>query len=457
MFNPEAERKGLSDLAHGTLREIAIAVPSHIGVAEQQGLDPLYVIPLHQSVDRFETIKTTVRSVVAQRGRSNTELPTLILADNGVDEHAMRGVVEYMQISGVDVRVVDARPKVSTEKNAAHARNQALNHIASLREQNEQMRGPIVLMDSDSAFVEDDAMLHLLDTLEKHPRAQSVNGVVTLVSNVKQGYDQRSATKIGNSNNSSRVLPSLWRSDGSADLAAIVAFSSQIAGKTTGQLLRAGSVGPNNAYVQMPNGSAEDMIAALYQSRRGEICLNEQVHIIDQDRPNPDASLQQQMQWGEDHVYLQHALAQVGAQHRGILVLEPTEEGWLEWIVANTEDISGVVVHPVQLHQLLVNMRTGAHPEQSDTLGRDFFQLESTRLANVLTLLEERRGWSRKHVRTDLPRPINEAHKDGRYSDAAQTGRLLGNMLGVHALHACDNVFTIPQTFLYGMRQRAEW
>jgi regulator of replication initiation timing len=249
----------------------------------------------------------------------------------------------------------------------------------------------------------------------------------------------------------------LWRPDGNADLASIVAFSSQIAGKTTGQLMHPGAVGPHNAYVQMPNGSAEDMIAALYQSRKGEIYVNEQVHIIDQDRPNPDASLRQQLQWGEDHVYLQNALAQVGAQQAGILVLEPMGQGWVEWVAVGTEDVSGVVVYPAQLRRLLTDLHAQQAHECAQIQDNSFLQLESTRLANVLTILEERRAKSNMIIRTDLPHHLDEVRKDGRYTDVAQTGRLLGNMAGVHALHACDNAFTIPSTFLYGMRQSACW
>lgn len=456
MLNPEVLTHGITEEARTTLADIVSTRLSPIRVAEEAGLDPVYLVPLHQSSDRFETIKTTVRSIAAQE-KTHTKSPRLILSDNGVSASDMRGVVKHMQKVGVDVHVVDAQPRLRSEKNAAYARNKALEYISSAREQDEVLRGPIALIDSDSAFVENNALLRLRQTLDKNSQAQSVNGIVSLVHDVATSYEEA----INKSNRVNvgveRTLPSLWRQDGTADLAAIVAFSSQIAGKTTGQLVRQGAVGPQNAYVRMPNGSAEDMISALYQSRKGEIYVNEGVHVIDQDRPNPAASRVQQMQWGEDHVYLQQALVEAGVQRAGIQVLEPTPDGWVEWMVAGSEEVSGLVICPSQLTQLLdqvVGVQWEGMEDQIDSL---VIQMETTRLANVLTLIEERRGQSEYLLRSEFPQPTKTNTHVGRYTDMAQIGRLIGNMSGVHALHGDENVFAIPSTFLYGMRQQAQW
>ncbi len=456
MLNPEVLMHGVTEEAKITLGAIATTRPSSIRVAEEVGRDPVYLVPLHQSPDRFETIKTTVRSIVAQKNASG-ESPRLILSDNGVSPSDMRGVTAHMHNAGIDVHVVDAQPRMPSEKNAAYARNKALEYVAVAREQEEHLRGPIALIDSDSAFVEDDALLKLQGTLNDKTKAQSVNGVVSLVTDVEGSYNERISEKKEERIDVVRALPSLWRPDGTADLAGIVAFSSQVAGKTTGQLIRPGAVGPQNAYVRMPNGSAEDMISALYQSKKGDIYVNEGVHIIDQDRPNPAASRTQQMQWGEDHVYLQHALTEAGVQKAGIQVLEPSADGWVEWMVAGSDEVSGLVICPSQLTGLLQYISRADDLGLEDLIDPQVMQMETTRMANVLTLIEERRGQSEGVLRTELPHPVCTNTHAGRFTDMAQIGRLLGNMLGVHALHADTNVFTIPNTFLYGMRQQAQW
>ena len=135
MLSPEHVSPPHFGEARATLDEIVKTTPAHIGITQELGRDPVYVIPIHQSPDRFKTIQTTVRSIVAQQKRNDVVPTAEILADNGVAECDMRGVISHMENSGIDVHVVSAQPRIPSEKNAAYARNQALKYLGSVREQ----------------------------------------------------------------------------------------------------------------------------------------------------------------------------------------------------------------------------------------------------------------------------------------------------------------------------------
>ena len=441
---------GASQEAQDTIAEVVSTPARHLQVASERGLPPSCVVPIHPSPERLETIKTTFDSIAGQKN-PNDETPTVVLPNNGVDESGIRNIVEYAREVGVPLVVVDATPRSAEDKNAAFARNEALAHIGAQRGEDPRLRGPIALIDSDSAYVEHDGLDHLQRVLEENPRAQSANGAVSLVPDVRVAYESQRGSCVDVQN--PRKLPELWLPDGAADVASIVAFSSQIAGKTTGQLMRPGAVGPQNKYVQMPNGSAEDMIAALYQNKKGSVYAHGGVHIVDQDRTSPEASFAQQQSWGEDHVYLVDALSRVGGLAAGITVLEPTEGGWRQWTVPNSEEISGVVVNPREL--AMVAEWAIKHSDCIDDLG--VFDLGLRQMRNVLALIEQGREGASATNRQDLPKPVAPTEKVGRYAQEAQIGRLYGNMNAVQILHSEGDEQTIPPTFLYGMRQSASW
>src|SRR3989344_5008568 len=210
------------------------------------------IIPIHNDPKRVESLKIALEGI--RQNQSDQSPVKIVIADNGLNHAGVEEIKMTAIKKGLDLIFVDAAPLTDAEKGPAHARNVALKRVVSEAKENTEYRGPILLIDSDGSPLPG-TIQNLRRTLLERPHA-----VV--------------------------ALPSLWTPQGKVDLGSIVAFSSSVAGKTNGSMLSFSTASKllehaGRLYIQMPNKSAEDMIAATAFSKSGVIYLNSGAKVLD--------------------------------------------------------------------------------------------------------------------------------------------------------------------------------
>lgn len=409
------------------------------------------IIPSHGDVQREEQVELTLTVLGEQvprfQSRPYDHPVTVVIADNGMTDdfgRFVRGCAEY---HGLETKIINARPRNEQEKNPAFARNRALESIA----REEPVPGDtIVFIDDDSTFGPH-ALEGLDTTLRERERLNTVavfgNVVATPTLTFNSYHNTEWTTKGG-----IRVLPSLFKADGTYDLAAMVAFSSQVAGKLNGIAIQRHALDrfPTDSrrpFVTMPHKSGEDMAFMAALSRTGNIVQDSSITVLDPIRPDAHQTAQQQRRWGHDHVILATHLQKLGLLNDGLSVLEPDEDGsWKEWKLPGTEHLQGCVINPAEIRALVQHFPNLSQLGLSVT--PDALQYSS----ELLDVIDAARGNSTATPRTDLPRQANNGCVRGSLD--VKVSRLAGNLEGMFAQKYYAES---PQTIVLGTRQQGRW
>jgi hypothetical protein len=454
LYQQNGYHESLQNLLTGNLDDVKIT---------KQHTDAVTVLmPLHNAPDRIETGKLVLEGLTKQE---RTALQ-VVVADNGVSSDGARDIKAKADALGLPLTFADARPTEDRHRNPAYPRNKGLQAIKNYAAEDPAFRGPVFEIDSDCAPLPN-AVTHLKDSLQTADNAVAITADIIPVATLdKQVYDQY-ASQVPLSGET-HALPTLWTQNGKVDLASIVAFSSLVAGKTTGLLIDQDKVqqiirDSGELYVRMPHASAEDMIAATAFTRHGVIYRNSNAQVLDEARPTPKSTFEQQVRWGRDHVQLAHDLVDLQLLEPGITILEPTNGKWQQWRVPFIDTVNGTVINPNELRQSATDLETLLHEGQNDLVQdpNTVAKLEAGIIVvkKVLELIEAGRMYTTPVDRSDLPAPTTPKADNPRHTSLSRVSRLAGNILGMYDLYEQSAVSngSLPQVFLFGMRQSATW
>lgn len=415
----------------------------------------------------YDPFRADVREIGLEslRNQPDSHNHRLVIANNAQDpdKHALleQEVREKTAGLGFPITVVDATPQDPSQKSAAHARNLALKHIQEFGKHDEAFRGPVYLMDDDTATLPGGIEI-LRNTLYDHDDAVAVTANIIHVPELtREVLNQHLESQAAATNypRDEHQLPTVWTADGRIDVAAIVAFSSSIAGKTTGLLMhpehtRAIVQNAGEMYVPMPYRSAEDMIAATAFGKRGIIYRNPNARMLDEARPTPGQTRLQQHNWGRDHVMLLRDIAALHLAQKGIQVLEPEGDTWYSWTVPGSESFIGSIINPSQLARTVNMLRDTIADEPNAFMDQTDRVVKGTEnVLNVLRYVEEGRGTAIKIRRDELPKPSLD---NPRGDPNARIGRLAGNIMGMYDVQKV-RPHRIPRLFVFGHRQAGSW
>lgn len=425
--------------------------------------DTVVLLPIHDDPHRYETAALTLRSLTRQTRMGNVHV---LIADNGISPDGRARLESTAEDLGLPMTMVSAHPEEDSQRSPAYARNQALSALRVLREQDVSLRGPVLEIDSDNMALPY-AVDHMRETLYSQPDAVAVSGTIIPTQHLSEEA-MAQVPEADPRENVTRVLPNLWTADGKVDVLPIVAFSSQVAGKTTGFLMDPDLVGTimdyaNEVYVAMPSKSAEDMIASTAFRRHGVIYHDPRARFLDEARESEQRERSQQLRWGRDHAVLVHDLQRLGLVQEGVQVLEPHGGSWVIWQLPGTEGMNGFVINPADIRntagRVSAALRNGiAHEFTSDQLVTLDCGLDV--LGKILDQVDQTRPQAQGILRDDLPRPVIPDPDNPRFSTNAKNARLIGNLLGLSDIVDLERIrqtHSLPPAFLFGGRQAASW
>lgn len=448
------------------LYDAPLAVPrGEIRITKETNPNTVVLIPVHDD-RRMEAITVALSGLGRQTDRDSLQL---VIADNGMSTIGIEQIRTAATENNLNVTFVDARPTEEKHKAPAHARNVALAQIHALAKNDQAYRGPVLLLDSDCAPGSEDTIRRLRHTLARHDNIVAVAADTIPVEKLnKETYDDY--LKTPTTEGTVRVLPSLWTPTGKVRIGDIVAYSSQVAGKTTGLIIDQHKVWniidyAGGLYVAMPNRSAEDMIAAAALTRPTKgthrILSDSGAKILDEARQTPQQLQNQQIRWGRDHVILTKDLREMGLAESGIHILEPYDDTWLEWTVPNTDHITGYLINPKELLETSYQLESLLTSSELFTDRDDRTKITSgiRVLRRIIQAVEERRKEAAINFRPDLPSPKTPDPQNSRHSIVATTSRLTGNILGLYDIYPQASNFeaTCPNIFMFGLRQSGKW
>jgi glycosyltransferase involved in cell wall biosynthesis len=430
--------------------------------------DPLVIVPVHND-NRIPTLRHTFDSL-AEQERLNSGFQ-VVVSDNGLTDEGVQEIHGIAEGLGLGLTIVNARPEKESQKNAAHARNQAFQTIASLAEQDSRFRtNGVLLIDSDTALLPH-ALTELQQTYYRNPEVSAVQAVSVSAHDIGKEARVQYMSRHDIATGREQRLPKVYR-DGEIDIASIVAFGSDIATKTCGVFVDRVAMAKmgQKPFVQMPHGSAEDMVLAIGLGRHGDIYSNSRAQVLDLDRPNPSAIQAQRTNWGRDHAILFNDFVELKHIKPGIKIFEPINGQWVEWIIPGSEEwkipgseeeenVYGVIVNPEQLKstsQLVIDAEKNGTLDTLTSRELRDVQIGISHLQTVISRIDSVRDTVQKTVRPELPTPVPPNPSSIRFSNESLTGLLVGNILGM-----CDeqelSEDALPKRMFYGVRQSASW
>lgn len=410
------------------------------------------LIPIHTD-ERLPSIEHTLRSLSTQ-GEKTRDL-SIVIADNGISNEGRQHIEEFAKQNGLNhLAFADARPTSLEHKNAAHARNKALELIRWLVIQHPEYRQDgILMLDSDTALLPG-AVEELEKTYRKREGTVAVTAKNITVPNIDTDA-QSTYLKEANSSSQERALPKLYEQGKHVDISSIVAFGSDVATKTCGLFVDKKTINRlSKPFVIMPNGSSEDMLLTVALNNMGDIWHNPRAVVLDQARETPEQTKKQRKNWGRDHAILFTDLVSMGLAPKGLHILEPRGDIWAEWKVPNSDSIAGLIINPDQLKNLSLRLKEDIANEsypRSDELEEGIKTLE-----RITRHIDLTRNQTPTKIRTDLPQPIEPNPAQTRFSPEALIGLLAGNIQGMHEVQKIDKGI-IPQIVFFGVRQAANW
>lgn len=411
------------------------------------------LIPIHTD-ERLSSVEHTLRSLCNQ-GEKTRDL-SIVIADNGISNEGRSHIKELAKQNGLaSLTFADARPTSPEYKNAAHARNKALECIRQLAAQHPEYRQDgILMLDSDTALLPG-AVEELEKTYRKRQGTVAVTARNIAVPNIDSNTQATYFREVDSSSSQERALPKLYEQGKHVDVSSIIAFGSDVATKTCGLFVDKRTINRlSKPFVIMPKGSSEDMLLTVALNNMGEIWHNPKAVVLDQARGSPEQTKKQRKNWGEDHVILFSDLVSIGLVSKGLYVLEPRQNVWVEWKVPNSDPITGIIINPNQLKDLSLKLKADITNESD--LRSDDFKEGLKILERITRYIDLTREHAPMTLRTDLPRPIEPNPTQNRFSPEALTGLLAGNILGMHEIQKIDKG-TIPQIVFFGVRQAANW
>lgn len=445
----------MRELFHAKPRSVEQTLPAAPGVN--------VVIPIHSN--RLDTFRLTIQSLSDQVFHNQhphavfSEGPVnLILANNGLAQEDLAVIEELTHEAGIPLYVVDAMPTEDHHKSAAYGRNQALSFLREQLFTNPELHlDSVLFLDSDSALLPG-SLQAMYSSLKANPDTVAVTADVVPVDALTGDlYTRRSQRRLA-SDAPLRRLPRLINARG-FDMNGMIAYSSQIAGKTNGLLLSSDVVldMPHHNFPLLRSG--EDMSFSAAITRHGHIVFDAQGAVLDQARQSEEQMFHQQLQWGRDHQVLLDHLVDLGLVEPGIHVLLPKGNShWEEFVLPNSQDVTGFIVNPFEIQNVAAHLRTqleqGTLPlyESAPTVLKDLDMLD-TLLTRITTELPKLRPL----MRDDLPRPDHyDDPSNPRQLSASKLGRLAGNLLGIDYING-SNYQGLPPKFAIGLRQPGVW
>lgn len=412
------------------------------------------LIPIHTD-ERLSSVEHTLRSL-SKQGEKTREL-SIVIADNGISNEGRFHIQELAKQNRLThLTFADARPTSPEQKNAAHARNTALELIKQLaKEHPEYRQDGILMLDSDTALLPG-AAGELEKTYREHEGTVAVTARNIAVPNI-DSTTQATYFREVDSSLQERVLPKLYEQGQHVDVSSIVAFGSDVATKTCGLFVDRKAINRlGKPFVTMPNGSSEDMLLAVALNNMGEIWHNPRAVVLDQARENSSQTKKQRKNWGEDHTILFADLVSMGLASQGLHVLEPRGEAWVEWKVPHSDPITGFVINPNQLKDLSLRLRKDISDGSADFGNPDALEEGIRTLERITKHIDITRSQTSYKIRTDLPEPIEPNPTQTRFSPEALTGLLAGNIQGMHDIQKIDKGI-IPRIVFFGVRQAGRW
>jgi glycosyltransferase involved in cell wall biosynthesis len=462
------------ELRRDALRRL-LAVPL-VGSSDAVGFAPgvVVIVPTYGHPSRAASIRATLASIAAQ----GMELPVrVVVADNGMSAAQAAAVLGWARELGLPADVVAAHPTCDAEKTAGHARNVALEWLhARVSEDPSYRLDALLLLDDDVAMLPR-ALPEMYAVLRGQARAVAVIPKNIQVPRLDESswasWCVRQPGPLGSHEAPPHRMPEMMGGHG-VDMAAIVAFSGQVATKTNcllldaatmHRMLRAGA----EPMVSGPHGTAEDMMLSLGLQRLGLVYACPRASVLDRE-PDSRAVWGQRCQYGRDHVVVHDDLVQLNHAREGIHVLESDGHVWWEWFVPQ-RGVHGVLVQPDQLsrvsqgltsqgfeHETLSEPGSAACPScRIRALGctPERIYLGVALLERALRTVELHRPVALRRPRPDFPAPVASAPTALRWSDTSRMGQLVGNILGLYDVHGSPGVGL--SSFVFGLRQTVEW
>ena len=422
------------------------------------------IIPIHNDPKRVESLKIALEGI--RQNQSDQSPVKIVIADNGLNHAGVEEIKMTAIKKGLDLIFVDAAPLTDAEKGPAHARNVALKRVVSEAKENTEYRGPILLIDSDGSPLPG-TIQNLRRTLLERPHAVAATANIISVDRLDEKTHKLESERLLGQKMSVVALPSLWTPQGKVDLGSIVAFSSSVAGKTNGSMLSFSTASKllehaGRLYIQMPNKSAEDMIAATAFSKSGVIYLNSGAKVLDEARETFQQTQEQQIRWGTDHFLLAECLRNAGLlETDGIHVLEPVDKQWLEWVIPGTTGIGGYVVNPREIGETFLKLTNRILTGQGlPAMDLKEISLGQQIVGYILDRIEKNRDFATTTLRTDLPQLSAPEPSNPRYTDETKIARLIGNIIGLGQVYDLEEIAknkVMPNAIILGTRQSASW
>lgn len=428
-----------------------------IEITREHNPGVVVLVPIHAD-SRIDTLQHTLQSIAAQ----NQEFPPqIVIADNGLTPSGARKINQIGESISLPISFADAHPTSDNEKNAAHARNRGLSFIQTVGATDPSFRTDgILLVDSDTALLPG-AIDELKRSTKEHERAVAVTARSIAVPTLNgETYSRYFTQATPGERESEMPLPLLY-SDGKVDIASLVAFGSDVAAKTCGLYLDRATMNRfDKPFVQMPNGSAEDMIFSVALSRIGETYYNPNAQLLDQTRETVEQTRQQRSNWGRDHAILFNDLAALGFVEPGIHILEPTNGHWEEWVIPGSEEVTGMIINPSQLKMLgndLLDITSFGRPLGFNTeISRQEIVNSVYLMGRLIDFIDKTRCEASHAIRPTLPKPTAVDTTHPRFSSESLTALLAGNIQGMYDIQHIENG-VLPKTFFFGVRQAASW
>lgn len=430
---------------------------TNVEIIREHNPGVVVLVPIHAD-SRIDTLRHTLQSIADQ----NQDLPPqVVIADNGLTQSGTRKINQIGEDLSLPISFADAHPTTDNEKNAAHARNRGLSVIQSLGATDPLFRTDgILLVDSDTALLPG-AINELKKSTQEHEGAVAVTARSISIPTLNgETYSRYFTEATQGAREREMPLPLLY-SEGKVDIASLVAFGSDVAAKTCGLYLdRAIMSRFDKPFVQMPNGSAEDMIFSVALSRIGETYYNPNAQLLDQTRETVEQTRQQRSNWGRDHAILFSDLATLGYVKPGVHILEPNNGHWEEWVIPGSEEVTGMIINPSQLktvgQDLLDLISFGQPMGLSTDISRQDIINSVYLMRRLIDFIDGVREKSPRAIHPNLPTPTVADTNHPRFSTNSLTALLAGNIQGMYDIQHIENG-VLPKNFFFGVRQAASW
>jgi hypothetical protein len=443
------------------------------------------IVPTYEAPERRETMKALLLSLARQKPSESVGkvFSRVVIADNGMAPESQQIVNQFARSVGLDVEIVNAHPQHNGQKNAAHARNVAVNRVREKAKLEPEYRGDVFFIDDDQALLGERAMNYMTRVLSKRNNgvAASLSAKEVRELNQQTYNDQNERYEVPkiHINGASEALkvfplPPLWvnafvgdnagqvKQIPVVDLGPLLALGGEMAAKTNGLLIKRDVIeklsekGGKELFIRMDNGSFEDMWLNLMLANHGVVYRCPEVEALDLVRTSQQSLNVQQAKWGRDHVLAAHELNMMGYLKPGVTVFEPKNGRFVEWPTgAFPSNYSGVIVNPREIREAwkVLSDMLDAGTDLGSILGapvdQDAFTDEMRRLDDWLNAvkLDADPKKQLREIRTGLPEPVEVPNKAWekeakwvRFSPETKAARLAGNLAGMADLRATGEV-----------------